>query len=58
MIVMIYNPGVYKEYLLPNIMDADYTIRLEKGIFPITEDVRENIRENIEIREQKTIDDL
>ena len=40
MIVMIYNPGVYKEYLLPNIMDADYTIRLEKGIFPITEDVR------------------
>lgn len=24
----------------------------------ITDDVRENIRENIEIREQKTIDDL
>ena len=29
MIVMIYNPGVYKEYLLPNIMDADVYKRQE-----------------------------
>jgi len=33
MILVVYGTDVYKEYLLPNVVDADYSVTLEAGIF-------------------------
>ena len=38
MIVIVYGTGVYKEYLLPNIMNADYSLTLDGKVFGLSED--------------------
>ena len=39
MIVIVYNSGVYKEYLLPNITNADYTLNLGETSLGLTKNV-------------------
>lgn len=39
MILMVYNPQICKEFLLPRLYDADYEIRLEKEIYHLKQDV-------------------
>ena len=39
MILMVYNKLVCKEFLLPNLHDVDYEIRLYQDIFHIKRDV-------------------
>ena len=39
MIVIVYNSGVYREYLLPNITNADYTLNLGETSLGLTKDV-------------------
>ncbi|BCN29966.1 type VII secretion protein EssC [Anaeromicropila herbilytica] len=39
MVLMVNSKGALKEFLLPAINNADYTIRLHKGIFQIVEDI-------------------
>ncbi|MDD3279892.1 MAG: type VII secretion protein EssC [Lachnospiraceae bacterium] len=40
MILMIYDTGIYKEYRLPNLMDADYQITLESRFFHVNKDIQ------------------
>lgn len=39
MILVVYGTDVYKEYLLPNIVNTDYSVTLEAGIFHLKEDL-------------------
>lgn len=39
MIVIVYNSGVYREYLLPNITNADYTLNLGESSLGLKRDV-------------------
>ena len=39
MIVIVYNSGVYREYLLPNITNADHTLNLEKTSLGLARDI-------------------
>lgn len=39
MIIIVYGTEVYKEYQLPNIMNADYSILIEKELFQLVRDV-------------------
>lgn len=39
MILMVYNTQICKEFLLPNVHDADYTIHLRRDIYQLKQDV-------------------
>lgn len=39
MILMVYNKGVCKEFLLPNIHDADYTLVLHRNLYGFLQDI-------------------
>lgn len=39
MILVVYGTDVYKEYVLPNIINIDYSVALEAGIFHLKEDL-------------------
>lgn len=39
MIVIVYNAGIYREYLLPNTMNADYSIILDSSTYGLTGDL-------------------
>lgn len=39
MIIVVYGTEVYKEYLLPNLLDTEYSVTLEEGIFHLKHDV-------------------
>ena len=39
MILVVYGTDVYKEYLLPNVVNTDYSVTLEAGIFHLKEDL-------------------
>lgn len=52
MILMVYNTQICKEFLLPNVHDADYTICLRRNIYHLKQDVElklENSSEGWEI---------
>ncbi len=39
MIVIIYNPEIYKEYLLPEETSTDYSMRMDRRVFGLRQDV-------------------
>ena len=43
MILLVYNPKIYKEFFLPNTLDMDHPVVLEKDIFGLWENVCLNL---------------
>lgn len=39
MIIVVFGSDVYKEYLLPNLMDAEYSVTLENSVFHLNKDI-------------------
>lgn len=48
MILMVYNTQICKEFLLPNLHDADYTIRLERKVYRLQRDIELKLERSVE----------
>ena len=47
MIIMVYNSQICKEFLLPNLHNADYTIHLRRDIYHLKNDVRLRLENSV-----------